>query len=113
MPEPTRGSSLFMTFEEWDPCVRGASCGARGSGAIAVCRVAHGASRVAAVFHARVDTKGNIVGNVGIMMSCVGSGNYEPSAEVYGEMGGDNLLWWPLTATLDVVGHLDPRKSAA
>lgn len=55
-------------------CVRGASCGARGGGAIAGCRAAHDAGRVVAVVHIRAGPRVNFVGTVGIMRSGISRG---------------------------------------
>jgi hypothetical protein len=69
-------------------------------------RLVNDVSRVVAVVYVRVDPRVNDVGNVGIMRSCVGC-SYEPSAEVYGEMGECSLLWWPLTAALALLMRLN------
>ena len=73
------GIKLVHDIRGVGSCVRGASCGARSSGAIAGCGAAHDASRVVAVVHARADTRVNFAGTVGIIRSGVGRGSYELS----------------------------------
>jgi hypothetical protein len=57
------GIKLVHDIREVGSCVRGASCGARSTGAIAGCRAAHGASRVVAVVHVRLAARQTLNGS--------------------------------------------------